>query len=148
MKCIEPSPGLVHTFSNKVRREALPECFLILKREVPLCIRHRSAVKPNVYQIRYAFHWFARRAYQDDLVHIRFVQIKNALMEIVFVYITTQYFIRLADAFIQLFDRADTNFFIAIFCLPDRERCSPETAAAQVPVNHVLQPVAKAAFTG
>ena len=49
---------------------------------------------------------------------------------------------------VQFINGADAFFFLAIFGLPDGKGCSPKTAAAQVPVHHILQPVAKAARSG
>lgn len=48
MQSVKPTPCLVNTFSNKISREVLLECFFIFKRKMPLRIRHRTRVKPNV----------------------------------------------------------------------------------------------------
>ena len=87
---------------------------------MPLCIGHGAAIKPDVDQVRNALHGFARRTHQDDIVDIRFVQVKNAFMEIIFVNIGTQSLIGFANTVIQLFDGADADLFLAIFSFPDR----------------------------
>ena len=54
----------------------------------------------------------------------------------------------LLDLGIQLLYRADTLLLLAILCSPDRQRRTPVTATAQVPVLQVLQPFAEATRTG
>ena len=53
----------------------------------------------------------------------------------------------LVDLLIEFLNRSDTFLFLTIFRAPDRQRSTPITAAAQVPVLQVLQPFTEAART-
>ena len=66
----------------------LPDYFFVLEREMPLRIRHGATIKPNIDQVRNPFHGFAGWTYQDDIIHIRFMQIQNAFMQVMLVYIS------------------------------------------------------------
>ena len=90
MQCIKPTSCLVNTFCYKICRKILFKCFFVLKRKMPLRIRHCAAVEPNVNQVWYAFHRFAFAAYQYYFINIRFVQIKNPIVEIIFIGIAAQ----------------------------------------------------------
>ena len=49
---------------------------------------------------------------------------------------------------IKLCDRTDAFCFLAVFGLPYRKRCSPVTAAAEVPVLDILKPLSETSCTG
>ena len=53
----------------------------------------------------------------------------------------------LVDLGVELCDRADADFLLAVLGAPDRKRCAPETAAAQIPVLNVLKPLAETSGT-
>ncbi len=77
------------------------------------------------------------------------MQIQYAIVQVMTVYFTTQ--VAALAFFISAFkfcNGTNANFFFPIFCSPDGQWCTPEPAAAQVPVNHILQPVAKPSFAG
>src|SRR5437868_2409786 len=93
MKCIKPSAGLINSFCNEICRERLLKLFFVLKRIMPLSIRHGAAVKPNIDQIGNTFHWLAAPAHQYYFINIRFVQIENAFMQIMLVDIAAENFI-------------------------------------------------------
>src|ERR1044072_20370 len=147
MQGVEPATGLIHAFADKVCREILIENVLVLKGIVPLRIRHGAAVKPYVYQVGLTMHGLAAGAHQDDLVYIRFMQVQDTFMQVMFVHVSAQYFIGLADLGVQLSYAAYAYLSLAIFCTPNRQWGTPVTATAQVPVYHVLQPVAETAGT-
>ena len=56
VKRIEPATSLIDTFSDEIRREILLKFFFIFKRIMPLCVRHRTRIKPNINQIQLSFH--------------------------------------------------------------------------------------------
>ena len=48
----------------------------------------------------------------------------------------------------QFFHRSDAYFFCTIFCSPDGQRCTPVTAAAQIPVLQIFEPFPEPAGSG
>ena len=57
METVKPPSGLVNCLANVVSREpSVLNDILVLKRIVPLSIRHRSRVEPSVHHFGYAFH--------------------------------------------------------------------------------------------
>ena len=55
---------------------------------------------------------------------------------------------RLFDLRIEFRNSPDADLLLAVVRTPDRERSAPETAAAQVPVLDVLQPLSETAGAG
>ena len=47
----------------------------------------------------------------------------------------------------QFRDRTDAYLFLSVFRTPDRQRCAPITAAAEVPVVQVIQPLSETSCT-
>ena len=68
----EPSAGLVHAFRDEVG-SAWQVC--VLKGVVVLRVRHSARVEPNIDEVEFAFHGFARRRNEDDRVHVRTVEV-------------------------------------------------------------------------
>jgi hypothetical protein len=57
MQGIKPATCLVNAFGNKIGRESFGlNFFLVLKRKMPLGIRHGAAVEPDVDQVGLAVH--------------------------------------------------------------------------------------------
>ena len=54
---------------------------------------------------------------------------------------------RLDDLGSELFNRSYTYLFVSVFCGPDGQRHTPVARAAEVPVDEVFEPVAKASCT-
>ncbi|MCY1541569.1 hypothetical protein D9M68_772690 [compost metagenome] len=71
----EPATGLINAFGNKIGRISIFKFGYIFKREVPLCIGHRSAIEPHIDQVGFAEHLFTFSRNQDDLIHIRAMHI-------------------------------------------------------------------------
>ncbi len=91
MQGIKPAPGLVNAFGYKICRVIgskglLNGCsitsfqFVIIKS--PLRIGHGTAIEPYIDQVGHPVHRFTRIAYQYDFVHIRFMQVKDAFVQI------------------------------------------------------------------
>ena len=74
MQCIEPPSGLIYALCYKVSWISLLEFFLIRKRIIPLCIWHRAAIEPYIYDIRFSLELYSIR-YQCHTVYIWFMQI-------------------------------------------------------------------------
>src|SRR5690606_2438206 len=85
MKGIEPTSCLINAFGNKIRRKILFDNFFIFKVKMPLSIVHRSAVEPDIHQVRNAFHWPALFAHKNDLINIGLMKIKYVIMQIIFI---------------------------------------------------------------
>src|SRR5574344_977027 len=77
MQSEEPSTCLVNTLIDEVGGECLTLVyhFLILKRIVDLCVRHRTRVKPYVAEVALALHRFTALAHEHDVVHIRTLEV-------------------------------------------------------------------------
>ncbi|MNL34557.1 hypothetical protein D3C87_1565360 [compost metagenome] len=71
MQGIKPATGLVNTLCNEIGREIRTVIYFIfmLKRIMPLCIRHGTRVKPNINQVALPLHRFARFRNQYNLVY-------------------------------------------------------------------------------
>ena len=52
----EPATGLVNTFGNKICRVGIFKFIPVFKWEMPLCVRHGTAIKPNIYQVGLTIH--------------------------------------------------------------------------------------------
>ena len=61
MKRVEPATRLVYSLCYEIRRVSLVlvDKLLILKRIVQLSVRHRTRVKPNIYQVAFSLHRFS-----------------------------------------------------------------------------------------
>ena len=143
MQCKEPSPGLIYSFGNKISRVGIFKFFFIFKREMPLRIRHGTAIKPNVDQVGLAEHSIAFCRNQDHVIHIGLMHIRQleacrhkSCLD------------RFGNFSFDLSNRANTLFLCTIFFAPDRQRGSPVTRTRQVPIHQILEPVAKAARSG
>ena len=152
----EPSAGLVHALGDEIRR-AGQVC--VLERIVILCIRHCAAIEPYVDEVQFALHRLAARRHEDDAVHIRTMQIDDRRIVVrlaIIAHFVLRPRVRFHEArlhrfldFIEQFcDRTDTNFLFAVLGAPNRQRCTPITTTAQVPIVQVLQPFAETACSG
>ena len=152
----EPSTRLVNTLVDEVTGEgcAVVNEFLVFKGIVLLGVWHRAAVEPHVYEVALALHRLATLADQDDVIDIRTVQVN--LVVVLFRHVTRHKAILLQrivlhdasldgflDFIVQFLDRADANL-LTVLRAPDGQRCTPETATAEVPVVQVVEPVAEA----
>ena len=136
----EPTASLIHTFGDKVGGVNLMaiQQFFVLERIVDLCIRHGTGIEPYVYQVRFTLHGFAVFGYEDDIIHIRTVQV---YLIIIFSIVLTGYetFILIRIGLhesgsygflyfiIKLFNRTDADFLAVVFRAPDRQRSTPVT---------------------
>ena len=154
---IEPAACLIHALRDEVGRGAeIPAA------EVPqalLGIRHGTRIEPNVNQVGFAGHLLPAGRNQVNLIHKRTVKVYPVVVfegrvgriePIVFQRIGRHDtgIHRLVDCGIQFRGRSDADLFAAVFGAPDRERRTPETAAAQVPVLDVFQPLSETAGSG
>ena len=156
----EPTTGLVHTLSDEISGidYAVIKCFLVLKGIVNLCVRHGAAVEPHIDEIQFALQRLSARTYQHDIIHIRTVQV-NAVV-VLLAHIARHKALGLQrvlchhaslhgllNLVVELFNAADADLLACVAVAPDRQRCAPIAAAAEVPVVQVLQPFAEAART-
>ncbi|CAI8402146.1 MAG: Uncharacterised protein [Cryomorphaceae bacterium] len=67
----EPAARLIYTFRDEICRicASLVYFFLILERIVPLGIRHRTTVEPDIDQIALTVHRLSAWTDENDLVH-------------------------------------------------------------------------------
>ena len=127
---VEPAACLIDRLGDEVRREVFLEDFLVLKRIMPLCKRHCTGVKPAVDDLGYAVHRPAALFTRErDCIDVRTMQLN----------ICGTLRLKLA----QLSDRANRMLMPAV-AFPDIERRAPIAVAADAPVLHMLDPVAKA----
>ena len=56
MQRIEPTTRLINRLADEIGRELFPENLMILIRVTPLCIGHRSRIKPDINQFRHPTH--------------------------------------------------------------------------------------------
>src|SRR5690606_6551740 len=96
-------------------------------------------------------------AYKNDLIHIRSVKV---YLLIVFLAVVTRYeafewvlfhqtgLYRLFYLTEKLFYRTDTQFLTSILGTPDRQRSTPVTRPAKIPVHQVFKPLTKTTATG
>ena len=81
MQCEEPSACLVYALIDEIGRESqlLINQFLILKRIMYLCIRHRTGIEPHVDKVALALHRLAGAAHQHNIVNVRTMDV-NAVV--------------------------------------------------------------------
>ena len=150
---VEPAARLVDALGDEVGRRAEARAA-----EVPqalLGVRHRARVEPHVNEVGLAGHLAARGRHQEDLVHVRPVQV-DAGEVLGAVVLRIEALIlqgigrhdagrhRLLDLGVELGNGADADLLAAVLGAPDGQRRAPEAAAAQVPVLDVLEPLAEA----
>ncbi len=130
MLVIEPGSSLINTLSNKVCRERRFKFFLVLKRIMPLRVRHRATIKPGIKHIRSTFHRRATLfAWHGYLIH-------DMLVEIIHFYSARRF----------KFSDGTKNFFLATFAKPKRHDTRPKTLTANRPITRTLKPLPKAPF--
>ena len=148
----EPATGLVDSFCNEVGREEGIKLCLVFEWIVNLGKRHGSRIKPYIDQIQLAHHFHSVRRNQEDVVHEGTVQIyffvifrgvvaNNEILVRVGSHETGSH--RLFNFANQLLHRADAKLLCSVFGSPDGKGSSPIPRAREVPVDQVLQPVAK-----
>ena len=154
MKGKKPAPSLVDAFCDKISGEggAAVNRVLVLKRVVYLGVGHCTRVKPNIDEVALAMHGLSIGARQYPIVHKRTVQVdsrvvglrhvaRNKICQGIRLHVARRH---AAFEFVaELFQRANADLVLAVFASPNRERNSPVSAAAEVPVVEVLEPVAK-----
>ncbi len=159
MKGKKPAPGLVDSLSDEVRREggAAVNRVLIFKRIVYLGVGHCSGIKPHVDEVALAMHGLSLGAGQNPFVHKRTVQVdsrivglrhvaRNKICQGVRLHVARRHAALEFGA--ELFQRANADLVLAVFASPNGKRNSPVSAAAEVPVVEVLEPVAKTTGSG
>ena len=150
----KPAPGLVDALGDKISGEggSAINSVLVLKGIVHLGIGHCARVKPNINEVALAMHGLSLGAGQHPIVHKRTVQVdsrivglrhvaRNKICQGVRLHVACCHAAFEFGA--ELFQRANADLVLAVFASPNRERNSPVSAAAEVPVVEVLEPVAK-----
>src|SRR5271157_2654401 len=133
MQGIEPTARLVNSFANIISRVLRFEFLLILKRIMPLGVRHRTRVEPDVDQILNAVHLpAALRTSVMNLVDVRPMQVEITQIA--------------SNLFGQFLHRSDSFAMFAASALPDRERRAPIPFTTQRPINVIRKPISKASF--
>ena len=157
----EPAAGLVHTFGNEVggKHGAVFDQFLVLEGVVHLGVGHGAGIEPHIDEVRFAAHGLAGFGHKDEIVHVGAVEV-NLLVIGLGVVAGHEAFVaqrvggheacsnRFIQFIVELLYAADADFLRTVFGAPDGQGSAPETAARQVPVLEVLQPLAEAARTG
>ena len=128
---VEPPSCLVHRLGDKLRRELRLKQFLVFKRIVILCKRHRTGIKPAVDHLRHTLHHpAALRTGAGDLIDVGPVQLHILRFLI-------------SGKLIKFFPGTDRLLVSAARALPDIERRAPVTVSGNAPVLNILQPVSK-----
>ena len=153
---VEPSAGLVDAFGDEVCRAA--ELGAAKVAQAFLGVRHRAGVEPYVDEVALADHLLPAVADKEDIVDVRPVEVY--LVVILKAHISRVETLvgqrigghnagldGLLDLVVELLDGAYAFLLLAVLGAPDRERCAPIAAAAEVPVLDVLEPFAETAGT-
>ena len=127
----EPTACLVNTLSDKVSRIDLTiiELLQVLERIVDLGIRHSAGIEPYIDQVCLTLHRLAGSGNQDNIIHIRTVQI-DLLVVLLRIISRSEVLIRVRlhkaglhrflDLAEQLYHGTDTLLLATIFRTPDR----------------------------
>ena len=157
MKRVKPASGLVNALGYEVCRAA--KLRRIQSTETFLSVRHRAGVEPNIDKVCLTGHLLSGRTDKEYVIDIRPVEINPVVVLLAHVLrIKTIVLKRIAchesgfhslvDLGVELCDRADADLLLSVLGAPDRKRCAPETAAAEVPVLDILKPLAETSRTG
>ena len=154
MKGKKPAPSLVDAFCDKISGEggSAINSVLVFKGIMHLGIGHCARVKPNIDEVALAMHGLSLGPRQYPIVHKRTVQVdsrvvglrhvaRNKICQGIGLHVARRYAAFEFSA--QLLKRTYADLVLAVFASPNRERNSPVSAAAEVPVVEVLEPVAK-----
>ena len=137
----EPTSSLVHTFCNEVCRvgTAVIDLVFVFERVMPLCVRHRTTVEPNIDQIAFSPHRFSGGTSQHHRIHNVAVQV-NLVVVLTAHIASHETFQRIVvhvaccngffNLLLQLLYTTDTDVFIAFFGAPNRQWDAPESGAA------------------
>ena len=160
MKGIEPATCLVYTFGNEIGRvyRTAVEQLLILKRIVYLSVWHSTRIEPHINEIEFAFHNLACGRHKLYIIDVWAVQVylvvvflaviaRNKAFILVWVALHYTGSNRLFYFIVQFGNRANA-YSLTIFASPYRQWSTPVTAAAQVPVIEIFEPLAETACTG
>jgi hypothetical protein len=157
MKGKEPATSLVDPLGDEVGRIYLRELLFRNVRIEELRKGHRTAIEPDIDQVGLAIHRPAAFGNQHDLVHIGTVKVDLVVFQIAVLLQVKPFpgqfghhpgIERLLHFVAELLHRTDALLLLPIFGAPDRKGCSPVTAAAQVPVLQVFQPLSETASAG
>src|SRR5574344_1506284 len=159
MQSEEPSTCLVNTLIDEVGGECLTLVyhFLVLKRIVNLCVRHRTRVKPYVDEVALALHRFTALAHEHDVVNIRAMEVDLVIVllriitgnkSFVFQWIALHHsgsygLFNLVVEFLH----TSNALLLTVLIAPDRQRSTPIARAREIPVVEVLKPVAETSCT-
>ncbi len=157
MQGVEPTAGLIHAFGDKVGRAT--EIGSIDSPEAGLGIGHGAGVEPNVDKVGLALHALAARAHEEDVIHIRAMEVDLVVVRLRHVGRVEALrlkrilrhetgFHRLLYFVVKFFYGAYADLFPAVFGTPYGKWSSPIAAAAEIPVLDVLQPLSETAGTG
>ena len=159
MQSEEPSTCLVNTLVDEVGGECLTLVyhFLILKRIVDLCVRHRTRVKPYVDEVALALHWLTALAHEHDVVNIRAMEVDLVIVllriitgneSFVFQWVALHHSgsYSLFNLVVEFLHTANA-LLLTVLIAPDRQRSTPIARAREVPVVEVLKPVAETSCT-
>ena len=120
---------------------------------MPLCVRHRTTVEPNIDQIAFSAHRFSGGTGQHYGIHNVAVQVNLVVVLTAHIasHETFQRIVvhvaccnRFFNLLLQLLYTTDTDVFIAFFGAPNRQWDAPESRAAQVPIVEVFKPIPEA----
>ncbi len=135
VQAVEPAARLVDGLADVVGGEVLHQAVLGLRRRlvaevVPLRVRHRARLEPDVHRVRLAAVGLAVDL-EGHLVDVGAVEVE--FREVA------------ARELLQLLHRADADQLAAVLRAPDRQGGSPVALTAERPVDVVLEPLAEAA---
>ena len=154
---VEPSAGLVHAFGYEIGGVA--EIGSAQAAQTCLSVRHGAGVEPHIDQIALPCHLPAARADEENPVHVRTVEVYAVVVLLGHIFRVKALGLQrialheagLDSLFyfvVQFLYGAYAYFFLAVLGAPDRERCAPVAAAAEVPVLDVLEPFAETTGAG
>ncbi len=135
---IEPSSCLVNTLCDEVGSASELGCFFAS--EAFLRIRHRTGVEPHVNKVALACHLLPGIGNEIYIVHIRTVQVNLIVVFLAHIVRSEALILQRIGGHnpgfygflylsVEFFQAADALLFLAVFCTPDRKRCTPESAS-------------------
>ncbi len=135
VKGIEPTSGLIETFTDEVSGESLFELFGGGgERIMALSERHRARFEPAIEDfIDSSKDTLALLGRNGDVINVILVQIGNVLD---------------TRKLLKFFDGANADHFLEVFGSPDGDGVTPESVSGEAPIFGVFEPVVESLFLG
>jgi hypothetical protein len=132
---VEPTSGLIKTFSDEISGETLFEFFgLGGERIMALSERHRTRFEPTIEDfIDSSEDTLALLGRNSDVINVILVQVSDVLD---------------TRKLLKFFNRANTDQFLEVFGGPDGDGVTPESVSGEAPIFSIFEPVVESLFLG